>query len=583
MPTGRADAAGGPWRQWPGRAPSVAKGLAGEVEKDGFEVGLDHVHAGDGGTRCRGAREDARQYLAGVPHGELDDSVAGGDLFDALDAGKGRGQGVEVAVGGQPDAISPAHQSHELFPRALGDELAFVENADPVAEALRFLHVMRRVEHGQTGPAESLDALQDGVAALGIDTDGRLVQHEQSRLVEQAGGDGQAALHAAGVGVHPFVCPVGQAHQFETGRHALVARSASQAIQASEEAQVLSGGEVGIESDLLGDVADVRLRRCRGRIDTRARHFHVPAVGPEQTAHHRDGGRLAGAVRSEQAVALAREDVEADVVNRDPPVVSLEQPPADEDGGRVPLRRHVVTVRRPAYDILRAVRHGGVTAEFRRANTATAAATRATTAPARKAAWAASSNACRAAIVRVRASARERPAATPKAPLMDWRDRCAPSAESPAVAMCRRDAYTDVNTLPRKATPTAAPAKRLSMFNDEPSPASATGKSLITTVVAGTMSSARPAARTSVPMTTIACAPASGRRARAPMPAPSTTSPTPSVRRAPWRLSTPSALVEPMPKKMAKGVSSNPVATTPIWRTSWRCCGITNSMPVKQM
>src|SRR5438270_162176 len=120
-PTGRAVSDGGPWRQWQGPGPSVAQGLPGEVKEHGFQVGLT-------------------------------------DLL--------------------------SHEGEELLPRAFGDEPAFVKDADAVAQALGFFHVVRRVEHGETGPAQGLDALEDGVAALGVDAHGRLVEHEQPRLVQ---------------------------------------------------------------------------------------------------------------------------------------------------------------------------------------------------------------------------------------------------------------------------------------------------------------------------------------------------------------------------------------------------------------
>ena len=51
--------------------------------------------------------------------------------------------------------------------------------------------------------------------------------------------------------------------------------------------------------------------------ERRAADQHLAAIGSEQSADHRDGRRLAGAVRSEQPDQLARRERERDVVDGD--------------------------------------------------------------------------------------------------------------------------------------------------------------------------------------------------------------------------------------------------------------------------
>ena len=72
---------------------------------------------------------------------------------------------------------------HEFTPGPLSLDAAVVDDADPVAQALGFLHVVGRVENGHTFAAQLLDTFEDGVAALRIDADRRLVEDEQTRLV----------------------------------------------------------------------------------------------------------------------------------------------------------------------------------------------------------------------------------------------------------------------------------------------------------------------------------------------------------------------------------------------------------------
>ena len=190
---------------------------------------------------------------------------------------------------------------------------------------------MGGVEHGQALGAEGLDAVENGDPALGVDANGRFVEHEQPRIVQEAGRDVEPALHATRVLVDALARPVDQPDQLEARIHPFVPRPPGQAVEASEEAQVLATGQVGIERDLLWHVADGG-PGCRGAlVDCLPGDADLAAVAPKQPADHRDRRRLTGAVRAQQAVALARRDLEPHVVDRDPAPVALPQTAAHEN------------------------------------------------------------------------------------------------------------------------------------------------------------------------------------------------------------------------------------------------------------
>ena len=83
-----------------------------------------------------------------------------------------------------------------------------------------------------------LDALEDRVAALRVDADGRLVEDQQRRPVQQADADVQPALHAAGVLLGLVLGPVGQADDVE---HLVDARFAPAPAQPVEPARRSAG------------------------------------------------------------------------------------------------------------------------------------------------------------------------------------------------------------------------------------------------------------------------------------------------------------------------------------------------------
>jgi hypothetical protein len=63
-----------------------------------------------------------------------------------------------------------------------------------------------------------------------------------------------------------------------------------------------------------------------------AEHGTAPGTGTYQTQQHPDRGGLPGAVRAEEAEALARKHLEVEAVDRDDVFVSLAEG-ADDEGG----------------------------------------------------------------------------------------------------------------------------------------------------------------------------------------------------------------------------------------------------------
>ena len=150
--------------------------------------------------------------------------------------------------------------------------------------------------------------------------------------MQEADRDVGPALHAAGVGVDPVVGPVGQAHHVEDLVEPVGELLPLQPLQAAEEPQVVAGGEVLVEGEVLGHEADLGLG-----LDGVAHHRvsgdgDVAGVGREQPADHRDRGGLARPVGAEEAVGLADPDGERHAVHGRPIAEALDQARAVEDG-----------------------------------------------------------------------------------------------------------------------------------------------------------------------------------------------------------------------------------------------------------
>ena len=147
-----------------------------------------------------------------------------------------------------------------------------------------------------------------------IDPRGGFIEEQQRRLVEQGAGEGQALAQAKGQGFRLLAEPGAEGERLHHGVDARLLLATEQAVDAGEERQVLGHGELLVEGELLGHVAEVLTRRrgAAGQID--AGHQRLSAARAQQAALHLEGGGLARAVGAEQAEDLPPAHREADVV-----------------------------------------------------------------------------------------------------------------------------------------------------------------------------------------------------------------------------------------------------------------------------
>ena len=93
-------------------------------------------------------------------------------------------------------------------------------------------------------------------AALRVDADGGLVEQQNLRAVHDAAGEVEAALHAAAEARHGFAGAVGKADEVEHFLDAVAKRGAVHPVRAAPVGEVLGGGEIVVERDVLGHHAE---------------------------------------------------------------------------------------------------------------------------------------------------------------------------------------------------------------------------------------------------------------------------------------------------------------------------------------
>ena len=100
----------------------------------------------------------------------------------------------------------------QLLRRSLRDDFAVIDDGDAMRHAVGFLHVVSGQEHGDMLLfVQLLDVRPELVAGLRIEAERGLVEEDDFRRVQQAAGDFQAPLHAAGELFHRIVAAIPQA------------------------------------------------------------------------------------------------------------------------------------------------------------------------------------------------------------------------------------------------------------------------------------------------------------------------------------------------------------------------------------
>ena len=95
-----------------------------------------------------------------------------------------------------------------------------IHDYDTITQPLGLFHIVRRVDHGLTARFERFEIVEYGIAALRIDTDSRLIEQQNIRVMHQCAGDVQTPLHAARESGRLVAGAFGEANEFECRQRA---------------------------------------------------------------------------------------------------------------------------------------------------------------------------------------------------------------------------------------------------------------------------------------------------------------------------------------------------------------------------
>jgi len=223
--------------------------------------------------------------------------------------------GVLIFAEVQNQGIHLPHLGGQLALGAQGNQLAVVDDPDPVRELLRFFHVVRGVKNGHAGVVQGLDRIEDCPAGLRVNADGRFVHKQQARFVQQPHGDVHAALHPAAVGLDALFGAVCQPDLLQQLLHAGFQRTAGKAVHLAPEIQVLERGHVVVKRNLLRNHPNQALNLHRIFSYRKSEDGRVAFGGHEQRGKDGDCGCFSGAVRTQQAEYFPFLNVKGNIVH----------------------------------------------------------------------------------------------------------------------------------------------------------------------------------------------------------------------------------------------------------------------------
>ena len=184
--------------------------------------------------------------------------------------------------------------------RVVGNQLPMIDDHDAVAEPLGLFHIVRGVDEGFTALFQSLEVFKNGVAALRIDADRRFIEQQDLRIVKQRRSQVQTPFHASAERSHLVAGAIRQPHQSQGVADCPFYGRAGERVKRREERQVVAGGKLVIECHVLRDEANLQLDRVGVALYLLAFDEDFAGIRAQQSRNDGDGGRLAGAVWSEQ-------------------------------------------------------------------------------------------------------------------------------------------------------------------------------------------------------------------------------------------------------------------------------------------
>src|SRR5271166_4049493 len=208
----------------------------------------------------------------------------------------------------------------DLLQLSFEHSAAVIDKADRITQALDLVHAMRGEEDGLARFLQLDHHVFQHHGVGGIEARKRFVEDHEIGIVQQSSDELYLLLHALGQFFDFLLCPLRKLQPLTPVQRALAGLGSGQAMQASEEDEVIEHLHLFIKAALFGKIAN-SLQLLTMKFLTEQPDFSF--VRHVDANHHSDSRGFAGAIGAEQAIHAAFANVEGKVVDGDEVVVSF--------------------------------------------------------------------------------------------------------------------------------------------------------------------------------------------------------------------------------------------------------------------
>ena len=181
------------------------------------------------------------------------------------------------------------------------DDLALVDDGDPVGEMLGLVHVLGSEQQGRAVGDEILDEGPQRHPTVRVETRRGLVEEQDLRGADEARGQVEAPPHPPGVRLHLAAARLVELEPLEDLQPPPARLRLVEVVEAPDELEVLEPRERLVDRRVLAGEPDRPANRALVGDDVVTGDRGAAPVGAQKGGDDPHGGRLARAVRAEQS------------------------------------------------------------------------------------------------------------------------------------------------------------------------------------------------------------------------------------------------------------------------------------------
>ena len=289
----------------------VAQVSPRQCHEDVFETGVARRQARERAAACLQKFKERRQRQMRSGNGQAVGVVVAPHLHDGGEAAQVFLKEWSGFFDAEFDEVVAADAGDQFRRGSQSDHFAVIDDGDAIAQAFRFIHVMGGQENGSSIGAQVAQYFPELPARLGIEAGRRFIEEQELRIADEGGGDGEALLLPAGEFADPRASFF---FEFDHGEN--VEGFQAMIIEGAKELNGLDDGEFFAELGLLQRDANALPEGAIVALTPAlAKDLDIAGRGVEETFEDFDGGRLAGAIGSEQSETFAALDFEIESVD----------------------------------------------------------------------------------------------------------------------------------------------------------------------------------------------------------------------------------------------------------------------------